>query len=50
MKITWIGHSCFKLEKNGNTLIIDPYSDGSVPGLKPVREKACNGDGIRSIS
>ncbi len=40
MKITWIGHSCFKIEKNGFTLIIDPYSDGSVPGLLPIREKA----------
>lgn len=40
MKITWLGHSCFKIEKDAYTCIIDPYSDGSVPGLKPVREKA----------
>lgn len=40
MKITWIGHSCFKIEKNGYALVIDPYMDGSVPGLLPVREKA----------
>ena len=40
MKITWIGHSCFKIESNGYTVIIDPYEDGYVPGLKPLREKA----------
>lgn len=40
MKITWIGHSCFAIEKDGYTLVIDPYKDGSVPGLLPVRETA----------
>ena len=40
MKITWLGHSCFKVESKGETVILDPYSDGSVPGLAPVREKA----------
>lgn len=40
MKITWIGHSCFRIEKDGCSVIIDPYQDGSVPGLRPVREKA----------
>ena len=40
MKITWIGHACFKIESDGYTLIFDPYADGFVPGLKPLREKA----------
>ncbi len=40
MKITWIGHSCFKIESNGYTIITDPYEDGYVPGLKPLRENA----------
>ncbi len=40
MKLTWIGHSCFIIEKDGYTLIIDPYEDGSVPGLSPMRETA----------
>lgn len=40
MKLTWLGHSCFKIEKDSYCCVIDPYSDGSVPGLKPVREKA----------
>ncbi len=37
MKITWLGHSCFKLESGGYTVILDPYKDGYVPGLAPVR-------------
>lgn len=40
MKITWIGHSCFKLEEKGYTIVIDPYEAGSIPGLAPVQEKA----------
>lgn len=40
MNITWIGHSCFKIEKDGYSIILDPYEDGSVPGLSPVREQA----------
>ncbi len=40
MKITWIGHSCFKIDSKGYVVILDPYEDGSVDGLKPVREEA----------
>ena len=40
MKLTWLGHSCFKVEKDGFAVILDPYRDGSVPGLKNVRETA----------
>ncbi len=40
MKLTWIGHSCFKVEKDGFTVILDPYADGSVPGLASIRERA----------
>ena len=40
MEITWIGHSCFRIEEDGYSLIIDPYEDGSVPGLANVRESA----------
>ena len=39
-KITWIGHSCFKIEMDGFTVVTDPYEDGSVPGIGPVREQA----------
>lgn len=40
MKIQYLGHACFKLISGDNSLIIDPYQDDSVPGLKPLREKA----------
>ncbi len=40
MKITWLGHSCFKVESRGYAVVIDPYEDGKVPGLRPLREKA----------
>ena len=32
MKITWYGHSCFMIESSAGSVVIDPYSDGSVPG------------------
>ena len=37
MKIEYLGHSCFKLN---DELVIDPYKDGSVPGLLPLRTSA----------
>ena len=38
--VTWLGHACFKMEYKNWSLVIDPYADGSVPGLGPVRETA----------
>ena len=40
MNLTYIGHSCFKLEYKGYTVIFDPYEDGHVPGYADIREKA----------
>ena len=40
MKLTWLGHSCFKVEKGDFIVILDPYADGSVPGLASIRERA----------
>lgn len=40
VKITWLGHSCFKVETEGYAIVLDPYEDGSVPGCAPVRETA----------
>ncbi|MBR0139207.1 MAG: MBL fold metallo-hydrolase [Firmicutes bacterium] len=40
MIITFIGHSCFKISSKGASAVIDPYADGSIPGLGPVREEA----------
>ena len=40
MIVTYIGHSCFSVEKDGYRIVFDPYEDGSVPGLTNVREEA----------
>lgn len=40
VKIQWLGHSCFRLEYRGSSLVSDPYADGSVPGLAPLRVSA----------
>ncbi len=40
MRITWIGHSCFRIEKDGYSIITDPYEDGSVPGYTGILEIA----------
>lgn len=37
MKIDWLGHACFKIN---DSLVIDPYKDGSVPGYQALRTKA----------
>jgi len=37
MKIEYLGHACFRLNES---LVIDPYKDGSVPGLEPLRVTA----------
>ncbi|MBR6483992.1 MAG: MBL fold metallo-hydrolase [Clostridiales bacterium] len=40
MEITYLGHSCFKIIKDGFALILDPYKTDSVPGLYPLKETA----------
>ena len=40
MKLTWLGHACFKLESIDGTIIFDPFKNNSVPGLKEIREHA----------
>ena len=34
MKITWYGHSCFRLESAAGSVIFVPYERGSVPGME----------------
>ena len=34
MKLTWYGHSCFLIETEEGSLVLDPYAPGSVPGLR----------------
>ena len=40
MKITYLGHSCFKIESQDYSIVLDPYQDGKVPGYLPIRETA----------
>lgn len=40
IRVSYVGHRCFRLDCDDQTVILDPYADGSVPGLKPVRGKA----------
>ena len=36
MNIIWNGHSCFTLDTTQGVVVLDPYQDGSVPGLSPL--------------
>ena len=40
MKITWLGHSCFKITSGDQSLVLDPFADGSVDGIGNIRETA----------
>lgn len=40
MRLTWLGHSCFVVEEDGYRIAIDPYRDGMIPGLSPLRVSA----------
>lgn len=37
MKLTWLGHSCFLLEQDGYTILLDPYT--GVEGYPPLSER-----------
>ena len=37
MKLVWHGHSCFSVVTDAGTVVLDPYEDGAVPGLPPLR-------------
>lgn len=40
INITYYGHACFCLEAEGYRVVLDPYADGEVPGLSPLRLQA----------
>ncbi|MBQ8638209.1 MAG: MBL fold metallo-hydrolase [Lachnospiraceae bacterium] len=40
IQIQWLGHSCMKIMWDEYTVVIDPFADGYVPGLRNIREKA----------
>ena len=33
ISITWNGHSCFTVEKDGFSIVFDPYGPNTVQGL-----------------
>ena len=37
MKLVWHGHSCFSVVTDAGTVVLDPYEDGAIPGLPPLR-------------
>lgn len=40
VKINWLGHSSFLIEKDGYKIVVDPYKDNMIPGLKNLSLKA----------
>ena len=36
ISITWNGHSCFTIEKDGFSIVFDPYGPNTVPGRAPL--------------
>lgn len=38
--ITWLGHSCFRVRFGDYRIILDPYKDGTVPGVKLAMQTA----------
>ena len=40
VNIRWLGHACYEIRYGDFTLVTDPYEDGSVPGLGPLRLSA----------
>ncbi len=40
MKIEWLGHSCFKIEEDGYSIVLDPYQESAMLRLKSMRAEA----------
>ena len=40
LKIEYLGHACFRLIYGGQRIVLDPYEDGCIPGLKKLRTEA----------
>ncbi len=38
--LTHLGHSCFRVEYGDYSFVLDPFADGSVPGMANIREQA----------
>ncbi len=37
LQITWLGHACFVLEAENYSIVVDPYTPDTVPGLGPIQ-------------
>lgn len=42
LKLTYFGHSAFKIENESFSIVFDPYQDNSVPGLTFPHDQKCN--------
>lgn len=46
IRITWLGHACFVIEADSYRILVDPYAEGSVPGVElapqEVNEVLCS--------
>lgn len=40
VKLRWLGHSCFRVERGNFSLVLDPFAPGSVPGCADIKETA----------
>ncbi len=40
MKIKWLGHSCFKIEEDGYSLVLDPYKKSAMLRLDTMHAEA----------
>ena len=40
MRITWLGHACFKIESNGSSVVVDPYDHAKLPGYPKLQAEA----------
>ena len=38
--LTHLGHSCFRMQYGDFRFVVDPFADGSVPGIPDIREEA----------
>ena len=40
MRITWLGHACFRLSSGGYSVVVDPYEPDRVPGYGSMTAEA----------
>lgn len=40
IQLNWLGHSCFRVQAQGFTIVLDPFAPGSVPGYRDIDEQA----------